>query len=229
MSQYKKKLPRITTPKGEIRYYFLNKPKTQFNPEGTLECLLVLTREEAAPLIEQLSAILDETFEEKHSELEAKGKEYKAKAKTLVKAAFYKPEYDEEGEETGRLIFKFKQNRIVRNKAGQEFIHKVIHLLGNGQEFTPGSDFCPANGCKVRLNIEVAPYYTPKDNAVGVTLRPKVVKFLTYVPYAGGVPSDMMGEEDESEFTEYTPSMGGSEDEGTKAPSTYAGSGIGDF
>ena len=54
----------FTTPKGIAQYPWLSKPDTKFNEEGEYKVNLVLTKEDAAPIIEQINAAFSENLKE---------------------------------------------------------------------------------------------------------------------------------------------------------------------
>ena len=56
------KIVKARSPKGKAHYPKLFKPDTRFNPEGVYSTGLVVSKEDAAPFIQQL----EETFTNEH-------------------------------------------------------------------------------------------------------------------------------------------------------------------
>jgi hypothetical protein len=167
----------------------LTKPDTKFVADGVFTCKLV----EEADLVEEAYAparvLIDEKFESQLRALQAGDGKAKAKAKTLDRRFNISPEYDDEGEETGRLILEtFKLNHIVKYKdrrtgEAKSFKQSPKICHPNGDVMTPAevSALRLYAGSRVILQVEYSPYYTPKDNLVGVSMRVKAVLVVNAV------------------------------------------------
>ena len=113
-----------TTKTGIAIYPHLTQPDTKFNANGEYKVSLSLTEQEAAPLKK-----LIEQEKVKAMAMIPEGK----KAKESDDPYFN--ETDDEGQETGRTVFKFKMKAKVQNKQGQTIdyshgclMHKVLSL-----------------------------------------------------------------------------------------------------
>lgn len=107
----------ITTPAGIAIYPKLNAPDTKFKAGGEFAVRIKLSAEEAQPIIDKYEAALTAHFAEVKAELMKGDGKDKAKAKALKLAADkpYKPEFDDEGDETGNILLNFKMpHRIPR-------------------------------------------------------------------------------------------------------------------
>ena len=54
----------FTTPKGVALYPYLSRPDTKFNEEGEYKVNLVLSKEDAAPIVEQINSVFAANLEE---------------------------------------------------------------------------------------------------------------------------------------------------------------------
>lgn len=182
MSETKKaKAPSFTTEAGELIYPKLRTPDTKFKAEGEYSAKLRLSEEKAKALIAKLKP---------HHEaaIEAGKKEY-AELKKAVRdknpfkvADFFTPEYDDDEEPTGYLIFNFKMTAsgTVKKgpKAGQKWQRKPALFDAKGKPLPKTID--PWGGTTARISFEVSPYYTTAAGA-GISLRLNAVKVLDLV------------------------------------------------
>jgi hypothetical protein len=65
----------ITTPTGIAQYPWLSKPDTKFSEEGEYKVNVILTKEEATPLVEKINGIFADNVKEETKK--NKGKEVK--------------------------------------------------------------------------------------------------------------------------------------------------------
>ncbi len=99
------------TPPGIALFPRLNEPDEKFNENGVYYVKLRLTAEDAAPIIAACDAIAEDAFQNALSE--AKTERERKKVKLADPA--YIMEEDDSGNETGNVIFNFKnyQKRVV--------------------------------------------------------------------------------------------------------------------
>ena len=189
----KKQYPRFTTPRGMLVYPHLTDPDTKFvKPDGEYHTKFALDADskEAVAMIEELDAILDAYIEENPDELS------KAKLKKAGRADLYEEEVDDEGEETGRIIFKFKLKAKVVTKT-KEWEQKPRLFDGNAQPIQ--GDINPWTGTEGKVSAEVFPYYMESTKQFGLSLRCLAVQILQLVTGEGKSASDFgFGEEDDS-------------------------------
>ena len=96
----------FTTPKGIAQYPHLSKPDTKFSEPGDYKVHLILSAEEAVPIIEQINAAFADNMQ---AELKKQGKKE-------LKAANppYMEELGDDGQPTGNVIFKFKSTAAYK-------------------------------------------------------------------------------------------------------------------
>ena len=188
----KQKAPRFTTPKGVASYCWIKQPDTKFKPDGEYSVNLTVPASEAAPLIQILEPIFEAAFQEQCEAFEqrmndAKGpQKAKMKAKGEIKRGdFYAPEYDDDGEETGNLVFKFKMNAQFKKKGTEEVIKmspQIFDAKGNKVKTVPNI----GAGSVIKVNFAPDGYYTDAAHMAGITLRLNAVQILELVEFGGG-------------------------------------------
>ena len=57
------KLVSFTTPQGVAQYPYLSSPDTKFSEEGDYKVNLILSKEEAAPIIAQIDEVMKDNLE----------------------------------------------------------------------------------------------------------------------------------------------------------------------
>lgn len=169
------KLPRFTTPLSTAVYPHLLVPDTKFNPDGDYKCDVKMTREEAEPLIEQLEKIRDEFWD---NELDAKAK------RQFSKEPVCHDELDDDGNETGLVIFKTKMRaKVTSKKTGKTYVSSPKLFDAANNVIKPASVW---GGSRVRVAGEVKPYKMDSTKKVGVSLRMKAVQIVELVEGSGG-------------------------------------------
>jgi hypothetical protein len=204
----KMQLQNFTTPRGAFIYPHLVEPDTRFKAEGEYNVKLALdddiAEKFAAPLEAQLEAFMDEQVPLIAERAKgAKGAKLK-KAKALgVQAALreinelFEAEVDDEGEDTGRQLFKFKLAATVTVKAsGKSWDQKPKLFDSQANEIT--ESLAIWSGTEGKISGEIMPYFIEKDGVFGLSLRCKGAQILKLVSGGGASASDMgFGAEDD--------------------------------
>ena len=168
---------KVTSPKGQAKYPWITKPNTRFNAAGDYCIDLIVPAEECT----EFCNLLDETMKECFAEATEGMKP--AKAKTVKIHPPYSMELDEEtGEETGNVVFKFKQAATFTNTKG-ETVNVTIGLFDAGGEKIT-SPVAIGNGSTVRVAGVMRKAIA--QNICYVSLKLKAVKILELVEYSGG-------------------------------------------
>ena len=208
MAKAKTTYQQLTTPRGVLVYPHLTEPDTKFvKPDGEYHTKFALESDSkpAVALIEQLDAILDAYIEENPDGLT------KAKLKKAGRADLYEEEVDDEGEETGRIIFKFKLKAKVVTKS-KSWDQKPRLFDGNAQPVQ--GEINPWTGTEAKVSAEIFPYYMETTKQFGLSLRCNAVQILTLVTGQGRNASDFgFGEEDDSYTDESSAGNNGFEPE----------------
>jgi len=187
------KYPTMTTPRGVFVYPHLTTPDTKFvKPDGEYHMKFALKEgvKITKKFVTALERILLGYIEENPEGLT------KAKLKKAGQADFYEAECDDEGEETGRILFKFKLKAKVVTKT-KSWDQKPRLFDSAAQPIT--EDLNIWTGTEGKVNVEVFPYYMESTKQFGLSLRCKGVQILKLVEGSGGPDAAAMGfgEEDD--------------------------------
>jgi hypothetical protein len=164
----------FTTPKGIAQYPRLSKPETKFSEEGEYKVSLILSKEEAIPILKQINEVFAEN-------VAAESK--KNGGKDIKKAPPpYMEQLDDAGNSTGKVILKFKSKAAYKPAI---FDAKGIPMI----------DSNVWGGSEIKINGSIAPYYTPLIGA-GVALRLRAVQVIQYVDASTGAASKFGFEEE---------------------------------
>jgi len=169
----------FTTPKGIAQYPWLSKPDTKFNEEGEYKVNLILSKKEAAPVIEQINAAFAENFKIQEKE---HGKDIKTANPP------YMDELDDDNKPTGNVIIKFKSKAL--------YAPAIFDAKGNVMK-----DSNIWGGSEIRVNGSIAPYYVKLIGA-GVALRLRAVQVIQYVEGGTGSADRFGFEEVDGGFTQ---------------------------
>lgn len=212
------KLPtkKLILPRAGTSFVWLNKPNTKFKPEGVYECTCRFDPDDDAvqEVITTLTKLRDEYTKEKRAELAEGDGKAKKKAKELTTVDIGRPDVDDDGEETGLLLLKGKTTASGTKKDGSTWTRKPAIFDAKGKKLTnPPSIF---GGSEVKMAVTAAPYYTPKDNEVGITLYLDAVQVLKLVSGNGdGEAKDYGFGEEEGFEAEEAETFPESSDNGT--------------
>lgn len=170
---------KFITPRGVFVYPKLNKADTKYKAEGQYSTKLRLADIGNIPA-EKINALLAEFAEQTKKELTEK--KNGAKAKNLkVKQFDLTEETDREsGEPTGNLLLNAKMTASgVSKKDGKPWTRKPKLFDAKGTEIKNPKQIW--GGTEGKLSVEAVPYYTPKDNECGITLRLEAAQILKLV------------------------------------------------
>jgi hypothetical protein len=177
MAEKREKLPRFTTPLATAVYPHLITPDTKFDADGVYKCDVKLTREEAQPFIDELEAIRDKFWDGLVAEDKKLARQYS-------KESVYTDELDDDGNETGMVIFKTKMKaKVTSKKTKKTYVSEPRLFDAANQRIHPESVY---GGSRVRVAGEVKPYKMDSTKKVGVSLRLKDVQIVELVEGGGG-------------------------------------------
>jgi len=164
----------IVTPKGEAIYPWISKPDTQFDEDGVFKTALRVDAEEAQALIEKIEAEVDPFYNETVEEL--KGKKQNKKARELEKYVPYEHEEDDDGNQTGYVIIKAKQNAWIYPKNSDPVYMQpnVFDAKKNPIKKVPAV----GNGSVLKIAVQLIPFYNASAKTAGITARLKAVQVI---------------------------------------------------
>ena len=172
----------ITTPKGTAMWPFLKEAvsynqterKNLPDPEGSFLVDLVLSAEDAKPIMAQIDMALEESY--KRCVEQRKG----SKKKPERADAPYKEMEDDQGEVTDKMVFRFKLKAVGKNgKTGKTWKQRPPLFNCKGQPYPAGTDVW--GGSVLKVAFEMNPYYMASTNKAGVSLRLKAVQIIDLV------------------------------------------------
>ena len=154
----------ITTETGVALYPWLTKPDTKYSEEGEYKVNLILSKENAAPIIKTIVGVHEDNYKE---QLKAQ------KKKSVTQAAPpFSEELDDNGKPTGNYIFKFK------SKAA----YKPAIFDANGETLIDAQIW---GGSEIRVNAALYPYFVSSIGA-GVSLKLRAVQVIALVEGSEG-------------------------------------------
>jgi hypothetical protein len=168
-TEKKKKRETLTSPVGTAVFPYLNEPDTKFDARGTYTTKLKAVLEESQPLIDRLNA--------EHAKSVAAAKaENPKKAKKIKDGPLpYEMETDEEGNETGNVLLKFKLIAQGTRADKTTFTQKPALFDAKGKPLPQGKKV--GGGSRIKVAFEINPYFTDIAGA-GISLRLRAVQVL---------------------------------------------------
>lgn len=188
----KQKLPMFISPKGVGQYPYLLRYDDRFDADGVFSVKLILDADEDSEYLESLTAAAQEAYDNAIKELKA-AKKVK-QAKELEMHIPFSEQYDDEGQETGKVIVNFKMKAKVTPKNGDEFTQKP-DVFDAGKK-PVAADTRIGSGSIMKIAYNVIPYYNAATKSAGVSLRLKAAMILELVEY-GTSDADSYGFDDE--------------------------------
>lgn len=178
----------LTTPKGVAIYPHLTpgRPDTKFDKDGVYTVKLKPSdNAEALKFAKEISAAakakVEETRTEKEKEKKGLGKKVKAAALPVSK------ETDDEGNETGALVFSFKMKAKGKKKDGTEYTREPVIFDAAGK---PVKGLRIGGGSIIRVSYELNTYDRPSTEdkgtfLAGASLRLHAVQVIELVEFGG--------------------------------------------
>jgi hypothetical protein len=182
------------TPKGLANFPKLDTPDTKFNAMGDFKTGVRLDGEDAQTLKATIDGLFDAAFEvvkgalleDKAAKLAEDGsvlllkdgkpqKDKNGKLKVLETADRpYKEVLDDDGNETGEIVFNFKTAASYKDKKTGRVINRKVTVVDAANKPVTKTVF---GGSEIRVNFDLSPFYTAIG--VGVSLRMNGVRVIT--------------------------------------------------
>ena len=186
----KRETTKVVSPKATFRYPRLNEPDfgndNYPKPQGEYSVQLILSAEEARPLIQKLKPVHDKAVEEGQAKFDQLSIQQRKKLKELSVNQLYTEEFDKETEEpTGNIIFKIKMTASGKNrKTGKPWSRKPTIFDAKGQVIkNPPSIW---GGTVGKASFEAAPYFIVGTGTAGVGLYLNAVQIIELRSGDGG-------------------------------------------
>lgn len=192
MSEAKKEIVRIVSPKGDAIYPKLFVADTKFNADGDYKLDLAVPKADAEAFIESLKSFRAEALS--NAKAQCKPEELDK----LLEQTPWEEMIDKNTKQpTGKIKFRFKQRAKIKTKKGDIIEVKPTVSDASGAILTvdPGI----GNGSQVKVNFTPAPFFTPgqpKKNVppcYGLSLRLNGVRIIELKKWVKGANADLFG------------------------------------
>lgn len=172
-----RKLKLFTTPVGIAVSAFITAPSTDYDEDGQYFVKLKLPTKDKST--QQLIKLIDTAAEDAYNSalelLETPAERKKCRQSDVS----YKPEEDDDGNETGFTLFNFKRKAIRRDKNGNIKPVKIRLFDSVGQPVDPeGLDVW--GGSELAISFRLVPFYTAGVGA-GVSHRIEAIQLIKVV------------------------------------------------
>jgi hypothetical protein len=175
----------VSSPKGDALWCKVTEPDTMYNAKGSYSVSLVCNPKD--PTVKEYVSKLEELRDT--AVAETKETVGAAKAQAIKPRPVYTEEIDQDGNLTGKIVFKFKMNNVADREApgnkiivvdAKRQVIKDVPLVGNGST--------------IRCVAFANPYYMATTKEVGVSLLWTKMQLIDLVEFGGG--SDDFDDED---------------------------------
>lgn len=176
----------ITSPKGKAEWCKYLEPDTKFNPKGEFSTNLVCDPNDPSVkgYIEKLEELLDIAYNETCETLGA------GRAKEVRKAPVFKEQFDQNGNPTGMIVFKYKMANLEDRKDRGDTAHIVTVDAKRNLLTEPP---LVGNGSVIRTVSYANPYYMASTKTVGISHIWSKMQIIDLVAFGG---DDEFDEED---------------------------------
>lgn len=199
----RKSAPIHNTPIGVLGKFPKLKEPDEYQGKKSYKCELILDEDEAQPIIKRVDALMPEAkaaFAEAKAKAVAEGRK-KGKAPKINEETHlpYYPVIDEDGNETGKVAFKFKsQAEYEDKKTGQIKRRFISHFTASGKAIPHAEKPELWGGSRVRIAYSLGAFGNTAAGT-GVSLRLEAVKVITVVAKGAGEDSSRYGFDDEED------------------------------
>ncbi len=180
----------ITSPKGKALWCKFKEPDTKFNAKGEYSTDVVCDPSDPSvkAYIEKLENLVDIAYKETCETLGP------AKARDVRKSSVFKEEVDQNGELTGKVIFKYKLKDLSdRRERGDSAEILVVdakrNLLGKTAPLV-------GNGSDIRVVSFANPYFMASTKTVGLSHIWSKMQIINLVEFSGAGGTDEFDDED---------------------------------
>jgi hypothetical protein len=156
------------SPVGLAKFPYLVKPDTKFDDRGMFKVDLIISPKEASQ-IKSVATKLATDFKKNDVEGNPSRKKWGLHLPLLE-------DIDQDGEETGMMVARFKQAAVIRTRDGRD-IQKSV-LLFDSQGNRCEDDINPYSGTKMSVAYSMRAYSNPTGKTYGVTFRLIAVQII---------------------------------------------------
>ena len=203
----KKKRERFVSPKGIAVWPRLNDPDTKFKPEGEYSVDLAFAEGDVEG--QKLVRFLEKRRDELHAEWAS---ENPKKAKRCEIADVFKEELDEEGNETGRILIKFKMKASGTSKrTGKPFTMRPDLFDAKGKKLTVLPQV--GGGSELKVSYEIGASFVESAKKFYLTCYMVAVQIVELVEFGQRNAKEYGFGEEEGYEADDTPFPAGDSDD----------------
>lgn len=202
---------KATSPVGQAQWFKLVTPDQKYQKYSV--DLIVEDSPEIRQIIEQMETLRDEKMKDQKKE-----DPKKAAKVVLANTSPIEPQYDSEGNETGKFVMKFRDGSEGKKKDGSIYKKAAPAIFDAKAKPIPKAQqetLKVPNGSSIKIAFEMSPYFVP-SLGVGVTLKPKAAMLLKLeqVSQASdfGFSASEFAEQDDSDAEEFSMSAEAEQD-----------------
>jgi len=166
-----KKMLKLVSPVGTARYAYLDFPSTKFAEIYKVD--LIVPSDKSVEFRKQLDEKAQEAYDEAC-------KEHAKDRKIIKQHPAYSVDTDDDGNETGNFIFKFKGSTNFTKKDGTVVEKKVKAFDSKAKPIQMPSVY---TGSTIRVEFVPISYYNPSNRTSGISLRILSVQVLDLVTF----------------------------------------------
>jgi hypothetical protein len=169
--------PIMTLPKGVAVFPALNRPDTKFDELGQYKADVKMSAKDAAPFVAEIQKV---------------AKDHMGKALPKAKNSCFESVLDEDGEETGEVLFKVRVKNKLRKSDGKVWDRRPLIIDAKKKDMPV--DVAIWGGSVIRVQLEVYPWNTGAKK--GISLQPIMVQVIDLKTGGGRGDSSAFDEED---------------------------------
>lgn len=190
----REKNPRFITPTGTALFPAFFEPDYGTDdypkPEGQYKVNLKLTEDDAQALIDKLDPHYKEAIKKAEAEFKKLKPATRKKLKEITINPLFDEVFDDEENETGEKIFKFKRKASGETKNGKQWKAKIGIYDAKAKPITKALNV--STGSEVKVSFEARPYFIPANGACGLSLSLLGVQIIELVE-AGVESAEALG------------------------------------
>jgi hypothetical protein len=186
----REKLERLTSPAGIAQYPRLNKPD-EYKGKKSYKSNLILDPEDEGvqEFLDRVKDVAEASMASAVAELKKGDGKKKAKAKKVELFLPYEPEYDDNGDETGKVIVKARKNAEFEKDG--EVVQTKVHIFDSNGVIVKKPPIV-WGGSTLKLAVDLFPFYNPSADQAGVSLRLQGAQIIELVT-GGSASAASMG------------------------------------
>ena len=170
------------SPIGTAKFPYLVIPDTKFDDRGTFKVDLIITEQEAKE-IEQTATAMAKEFKKVDLEGNPSRKKWGLHLPLL-------PDVDQDGEDTGNMVARFKQLATIRTRDGREIKKSILLFDSTGNRI---SGINPYSGTSLAVAYIMSAYVNPTGRTYGVTFRLVAAQIIELVEGGNKMSAESLG------------------------------------